>query len=363
MAANQNSIGEKAKRIEIALKFTGGDMDKAKQMAAGGISDITIVKGKFLVGDKNLSGFFLAYFNVINEYIAAIESVVVNNNSIFSRIRIFDDWKSHHKNMLAYQKGDDRVDSEKLNSDLMGSFIKSDVFPDVQKQNLDYLSDTLPDMLKASFSSSSVKCQIDLEQTNSVEVVSMNIDVMVPEPDDAAAAAAPADTGAGETAAESKPVAETAFGRKLSEIESKAQFVVEGCCVLSPVRGKLLTEISSGERVYVVLPGKDSVSQRILDAYKARNSDGAPLPVLGRIVEKFPNEEAKGYILYVLVAKGIYAKIIEEENVKIQTELTAAATKIDNIEEQNPQARILNWALYVIFIVLIIALVVIFTKI
>lgn len=358
MAANQNTIGEKAKRIEIALKFTKGDMEKAKQMASGAVSDITIVKGKFLVADQNLSGFFLAYFNIVDEYIAAVESVVVTNNSIFSRIRIFDDWKSHHKNILAYQKGDDKIDSEKLNSDLLGSFIKMDVFPDVQKQNLDYLSETLPDMIKASFGSSSVKCQLDLEQTNSVEIVSMNIDVMVPEPEEGTPETAPA-----EGPADAKPLAETPFGRKLAEIESKAQFIVEGCCVLSPVRGKQLTDIIPGERLYVVLPSKDSVSQKILDAYKARNSDGAPLPVLGRIVEKIPNETAKGYILYVLVAKGIYAKIIEEENVKIQTELTAATTKIEKDEGQNTQARIFNWALYVVFIVLIVALIVIFTKI
>lgn len=356
MATNQTNISDKAKRIEISLKFTDGDMDKAKLMASGNMFDVVVVKGKFVVADKEISGFFLAYFNIVGEYIAAIKTVTVSNTSIFTRIRIFDEWRSHHKNLLAYQKGEDSVDSEKLSMDLLGSFIKADVFPDVQKQNLDYLSASIPDMIKESFSSSNVKCQIDLEQTSSLELVLMGIDIMLPSTDDEQHEEAPEPA-----AAEGKPVPDSPFGKKLAEIESKAQFIVEGCCVLSPVKGKLIAEITPGERIYVMLPAKDSVTSRILDAYKARNSDGAPLPVVGRVMEKIPNELTKGYILYVLVAKGIYAKIVEEENMKIQTELTAISSKGESEAAEESGNKYLNWILYIVFTLLIIALIVIFS--
>lgn len=356
MVNNQGNIGEKAKRIEISLKFTDGDMDKAKLMAAGNLSDIVAIKGKFIVADQDVSGFFIACFNINGEYIAAIKSVTVSNNSIFSRIRIFDDWKSHYKNMVAYEKGEDTLDSEKLNSDLLESFIKTDVFPDVQKQNLDYLSATIPDMIKESYGSSNVKCQIDLEQTNSLELVLMGIDIMLPTDEEETP-----EEHHEPAAAETRSVPDTQFGKKLAEIESKAQFIVEGCCVLSPVKGKLMAEIAPGERIYVVLPAKDSVSQRILDAYKARGDDGSPLPVIGRVMEKVPNELTKGFILYVLVAKGIYAKIVEEENMKIQTEFTAASSKLESEAEEASGSRILNWVLYVVFSLLIVALIVIFS--
>jgi hypothetical protein len=356
MATNQSNIGEKAKKIEIALKFTNGDMDKAKLMASGNMFDVIVVKGKFVVADQDKSGFFLAYFNIIDEYIAAIKTVVVSNSSIFTRIRIFDEWRSHYKNMLAYEKGEDIINSEKFNNDLLGSFIKTDVFPDVQKQNLDYLSAAIPDMIKESFASSNVKCQIDLEQTSSLELVLAGIEVMIPvaeeEPSEESPEAAPSD---------GKSVPDSPFGKKLAEIESKAQFVVEGCCVLSPVKGKLIAEVTPGERIYVVLPAKDSVTSRILDAYKARNSEGAPLPVVGRIMEKIPNELTKGFILYVLVAKGIYAKIVEEENMKIQTELTAMSSKSISDAGEESGSKYLNWILYIVFTLLIIALIVIFS--
>jgi len=320
------------------------------------MSDVIVVKGKFVVGDQDKSGFFLAYFNIVGEYIAAIKTVVVSNSSIFTRIRIFDEWRSHHKNMLAYEKGEDILDSVKLSNDLLGSFIKADVFPDVQKQNLDYLSASLPDMIKESFGSSNVKCQVDLEQTNSLELVLMGIEIMLPAADEE-----PHEESQESSAQEGKSVPDSPFGKKLAEIESKAQFVVEGCCVLSPVKGKLIAEVTPGERIYVVLPAKDSVTSRILDAYKARNSEGAPLPVVGRIMEKIPNELTKGYILYVLVAKGIYAKIVEEENMKIQTELTAVSSKGDSNGDGEPGNKILNWVLYAVFTLLIVALIVIFS--
>lgn len=353
MASNQGNINEKAKRIEISLKYTNGDMDKAKLMASGGLLDITAIKGKFIIADKGkeVSGFFFAYFNVIEEYIAAVKSVIVSNNSLFSRIRIFDEWKSLYKNMVAYQKGDDTVNSEKFNSDMLTSFIRVDVFPDVQKENLDYLSSVIPDMIKESLGNPNVKCQIGLEQTSSLELSLMGIDIMVPAPEE--------EVKGEPQGVDTKPVTESPFERRLAEIESKAQYIVEGSCLLSPVRGKLIAEIVPGERIFVVLPGKDPVSQKILDAYKARNSDGSPLPVVGRVVEKVPNETTKGVILYVLVAKGIYAKLIEEENVKIQTELTASSMKGENTPEENEKNKIYNWILYAVFTLLIILLIVI----
>jgi len=355
MVTNQN-IAEKGKKLEIALKYTDGDVEKAKLMISGGMFDIVVVKGKFIVADQDTSGFFLAFFNIIGEYIASIHSATVSNNSIFSRIRIFDDWKSHYKNMLAYGKGEDILDSEKLNSDLLQSFIKVDVFPDVQKQNLDYLSSAIPDMLKESFDSINVKCQLALEETNSLELVLMGIEIMHPAPDET-----PKEEPRESAAPDARSLPDSPFAKKLAEIESSAQYIVEGCCVLSPVRGKLIAEIAPGERIYVVLPAKDSVSQRILDAYKARNSEGGALPVVGRVIEKIPNELTKGYILYVLVAKGIYAKIIEEENMKIQTELTAASMKSETEAEEASENKLFNWALYILFVLLIIALIVIFT--
>lgn len=354
MAAQSDSVSEKAKKIETALKYTAGDMEKAKFMAAGKLQDVVAVKGKFVIPDHSQSGAFIAFINIAQEYIASVKSVLTTNTATYSRIRIFDDWKSLYKNIQAYETGSDASDSGMVTGSLLDLMIKRDVFPDVQKMNLEYLSVALQDMIKEIFKSDKAKCQVDLEKTSSMDVELIGIEIMVPD------ASAPQEAPRESSEQEMKKTADTPFRKKLTEIESKASFIVEGCCILSPVKGKPISEVSSGERILVSLTSGDPVSEKIIDAYKARDHEGKPLPVIGRVIEIVSNEESKGVILYVLVAKGIYAKILEEEPVRIQTEMTHIAATNGNSEDDIKETG--NWVtilVSVLFVLLIIALILI----
>ena len=46
MSKQYDNISEKARKIETALKFTSGDMEKAKMMASGKLQDVVVIKGK-----------------------------------------------------------------------------------------------------------------------------------------------------------------------------------------------------------------------------------------------------------------------------------------------------------------------------
>lgn len=356
MASQNENVSEKAKKIETALKYTNGDMEKAKFMAAGKLQDVVAVKGKFVIPEHNQSGAFVAFINVAQEYIGAVKSVLTKNTATYSRIRIFDDWRSLYKNIQAYETGSDASNSGGIAEGLLDLMIKRDVFPDVQKMNLEYLAVAMQDMIKEIFRSEKAKCQVDLEKTSSMDVDLIGIEIMVPD-----YSAPQAQESVYESSEqEMKKIPDTPFRKKLAELESKATFIVEGCCVLSPVKGKPISEISAGERILVSLTAGDPVSEKIIDAYKARDYDGKPMPVVGRVMEIVPNEETKGVILYVLVAKGIYAKIIEEEPVRIQTELTQIAAANGHMEEKIRETR--NWVtilVSILFIFLIIALILI----
>ncbi len=344
MSDQFDNINEKAKRIEAALKYTDGDMSSAKLMASGKLQDVTVIKGKFIIPDMDTSGFFLAFINVANEYISAIRTVMSSNSSIFTRLRIFDDWKSLYKNMQIYETGDDVVESDKLCDDLIDSFIKADVFPDVQSLNLDYLSVAVQDILKESFGTEQIKTQVDLEQSNSMDVDLAGISIMVPEVEQKAEQ---------EFSAPQQAEEKSDFDRVIDAIEERAKFIVEGESVLSPVKGVFVNEVKQGEKIYVMLRGNDDVSSKILDAYKARDDEGNPQPVLGRIVDKVSNE-GNGYVLYALVAKGIYAKIFEEENVKIQTEITKAKRDEPEVKSGNGEGKtVLSVLVYIVFVMMI----------
>ncbi len=354
MAGQNDSVSEKAKKIETALKYTAGDMEKAKFMAAGKLQDVVAIKGKFIIPDYNQSGAFIAFINTTQEYISSVKTVLSTNTGTYTKVRIFDEWKSLYKNIEAYETGGDAIDSGRLTASLLDLMIKRDVFPDVQKMNLEYLSVALQDMIKEIFKSEKAKCQVELEKTTSMDVELMGIEIMLPE------SPSPQETATEASEQDFKKVPDTPFRKKLSEFESKASFIVEGCCVLSPVKGKPIAELTAGERILVSLTAGDPVSERIIDAYKARDHEGKPLPVVGRVVEIVPNEESKGVILYVLVAKGIYSKIVEEEPVRIQTEMTHIAASNGNSNEEMKEPN--NWItilVSVLFVILVISIIII----
>jgi hypothetical protein len=352
MSKQYEAMGEKAKKIEVALKFTDGDMEKAKLMASGKLQDVVVIKGKFVDPQKNISGILLAFVNISDEYISAIRTVQSSTTGVFTVIRVFDDWKLLYNNLMAYESGPDALDSAKLNQDLLEAFIRTDIFPDVQSMNLDYLAVSIQDMIKTSLESEKIKTQIELEKTSSMDIALAGIDVMIPSSEEEEAEKS-------EDKTPEKKAPQTELEKKLDEIESKASFIVEAKCVLSPVKGKYINEIASGEKIHVVLPGKDELSEKIIDAYKARDHEGKPLPVAGKVMEKV-YIEGGGVILYVIVAKGIYAKIVEEDNVKIQTEITQSKkTEKKTESEEAGNHKIMNIFIYIIFALMIVGLIVI----
>ncbi|HPS59165.1 MAG TPA: hypothetical protein PK514_13755 [Spirochaetota bacterium] len=354
MGPQNESLNEKAKRIEISLKYTNGDMDKAKLMSSGKLQDVVVIKGKFAVPEKNSSGLILGFVNVLGEYISSIRIVMSANTRIYSSVRVFDSWKALYKNLVAYEAADDSMNSGKLVSDLLTSFIETDIFPDAQNKNLDFLSVSIQDMIKKSLGSDKVKSQFDIDMASSLDLELAGVEIMLPGSTETPAVQETADS------APQKPKSDSPFQKKLDAIEANATYIIEAVCVLSPVKGKHISEIESGERILVVLSAKDSMSDRIIDAYKARGEDGQPLPIVGRVIEKVPNEEGRGYIIYTLVAKGIYAKVIEEESVKIQTELTKAIMEGNEEESEDPyKNKVFNFLIYGLFILLIIAIIVI----
>jgi hypothetical protein len=316
MTEQYDSLGEKTKQVDLAMKYTRGDILKAKEMASGQYLDIMVLKGKFHVEGRGISGVFIAYFNYIQEYIANITCIMSSKSSLFEKTRIFDDWKSLSRDLKAIKESSDIVDSQNFTYYLMDSFIGYDVFPDVQERNLDDLTKTITEIISKSFNIASVKCQIELEPTSSLamELAGVRIDLPGSEGQDIKEIVAEDD--------------------RIRLIESEAKYIIDGTAILSPVKGKNVSDLIAGDKIRVILTGKDMVSEKILKLLNAHDAEGGRLPITGRIKAKIPFEKG-GYILYALVAKGVLAKIFEEENVKLMIdqpldEFTGETSGIDN---------------------------------
>ena len=293
-----DSLNEKTKMVDVAMKYTRGDIVKAKEMAGGQYLDVIVVKGKFLVEKKGLSGMFMAYFNYIHEYIAHCSSIISSKPTLYEKMRVFDDWKSLNKDLLAFREGSDIVDSQNFTYYLTDSFVGYDVFPDVQEKNLTDLTGTVNEIIAKSFNVDSVKCQLELESTSSLAMDLAGIRIDVP--------------GGGQ-----KEISEIVKeDDRIVKVEGEAKYVIEGKAIVAPVKGKNVGDLIPGDKIMVALNGRDMVTEKILKMLNAFDSEGGRLPVPGRLKAKITLEKG-GTMLYAVVAKGVLAKIFEEENVKL----------------------------------------------
>jgi Fe-S-cluster formation regulator IscX/YfhJ len=307
MTEQYDSLGEQTKLVDISLKYTRGDIDKAKAMAAGQYQDIGVIKGKFYDSESGESGLFFAFINTQDEYIANITTLLSFNASIFERVRIFDHWKSLLNDANGYKDGTDIIDSSGFQDALLDKLISVDIFPDVQEENLAELVRKVNLALKEYYNVEDVKCQVELNVTNSLTLEMEGLVIDLP------------DFGDEQQEAEEKPLEPVYEDERIKNIEQEAKYIVQGSIIVSPVSGKYVNDIEPGEIIKVLLPGKDAVTRKLIEVLNATNDEGTVVPVKGRLKAKIPQEKS-GYILYALVAKGVLAKIIEEENVKIQVD-------------------------------------------
>lgn len=340
MAEQYNSLDQKTRMVDLAMKYTNGDMEKAKAMAGGQFVDLRVVKGKAFFHEKNFSLLFILFFNVVNNYIGNSVCAIDEGNGLYEKVRIFDDWKALVKDLQAYRDGT-RINEESDMSDyLMQSSIGYDLFPTVSSGDLDFVTDSLRDILVKKSEGGQLQLQVDINEGTSVEMELAGISVDVPGEDTVEDEETPKES----VSVESAPSAAEA---RMARIEEDATYIVEGKVIVSPVKGKYINDIVIDEKIKVLLPSHDPVTQKIIAALNARDDDGNVRPIKGKLKEKVPLEK-NGYVLYALVAKGILAKIVEEENVKIQMDRP-------ELESSDPEGDKKSIVVMAVLFVLIIA--------
>ena len=168
----------------------------------------------------------------------------------------------------------------------------------VHEHNLDTLTSTVREIISRSFNAGPVKCQLEFDNADSLSLELAGVPIDIPGPD-------------------KKDIAEiVAEDDRVTAIEKEARYVIEAKAMLAPVRGKNVSDLMPGDRIKVLLTGSDVVSDKVLKLLNAYDANGSRMPITGRIKAKVPFEKG-GYMIYAFVAKGVLAKIFEEENVKI----------------------------------------------
>lgn len=304
-ASHFESFTERSKLIDTALKYTDGDIERAKLMVSGQFNDARIIKGKFEIVKKRIFGIFYIFINTSKTYIMNINAFILSDDNNISKVSIFDGWKTFYADFdeLIRKRGEDALPSVDFVKHMSNSINNFNLYTIVENHNLDSLTETMIEIINKFYTTTGTHCQVDVDVSNSLTIDMSGVPLEI----------------AGQLPDDDIQNIDGAASKKISEIESKFDYVINGRVIISPIKGKFIRDIKIGEKIKVILTGNDNVTRKVAKTFNAITQDEEILPVNVRVTEKFPMEKS-GYYIYGLVAKNVLVRIIEEENVKIETD-------------------------------------------
>ncbi len=318
-----SSLQDQTSKINIALYYCGGDMERAKQMAAGSYKDMYAIKARFV--SSSLNGGFIIFFNSIyNKFVSSL--VAVMPSYINKTLETSVDWRIFEKDIAEVLSGNERDDH-------LGSLLKNRIYDSfnftfaielsrlLESKNTIAIERVFQKLIQFILNLQRIDIKVDYQQISSLDMELLS--TSSPKIDLSALAKA---------AGQEQPQAEEKQQEPVRPGMEGVKLVLQASLILSPIKGKDISKLQPGDRVKVTIVDKNpkavSVGQA-LEAYK----DGAFSPVTARIKIVEYSQET-GYTFYAVIAKGIYVKIVEEEsNIKVAMDATYELARQDSGED------------------------------
>ncbi len=99
------------------------------------------------------------------------------------------------------------------------------------------------------------------------------------------------------------------------------KLILNGSMILSPIKGKDISSLVAGDRVKIKIVDKNPKGIQVAKAFNAYDDETREMqPISGRVVS-IKSDVKAGYEFFIIVAKGIFVKVVEEEtNIKVAVE-------------------------------------------
>lgn len=308
-----NSLSGQTKKINIALHYVGGDMEKAKQMVANSYQDMLAVKCKF--SSSTLYGVFLLFFNYV--YCRLDDSYwVVSADYTIDNISNTSEWKIFEKDIdEARNKGDD----SRLSNDFKEKFSKAFTVS-VGKKIYEYIKNNDSIQLNHYF-------QKYLQETTGLQRIDLNIDQqqitsLDMEENSISSKKLEAKVLEGKkeekTKKEAAQKAEDNINRPPEVGKAGVKMIINSTLILSPIKGKHITQLVVGDRIMTTLIDPHPQTIEIAKAFNAYNDENKKISPIPARLKWIKYHDGIGYDIYAVIAKGIVVHIQEEEsNIKV----------------------------------------------
>ncbi|MBN2435271.1 MAG: hypothetical protein JXK07_08410 [Spirochaetes bacterium] len=317
-----NSLSDQQKKYDIALHFTGNDQDKAKRMVSNSYFDLVAVKGSF--SSSSLYGAFIIFFNV--EYAKVEHTVfVVSPDYQLQSLVIKNDWKSLEKEIL-----NSRTSSaaSRINADFSDKFKKGfslslgrDFARYLGKSDMTQVTHMIQRFMQESTELKRIEVSVEIQNMSSLQLelesltsvkISGKLNARKKAEEAEAEQNQPADTD---------PVAG----------KDGVRLVILSTVVLSPIKGKYISNVAPGDKIMVSMIETTPQVIEIAKAFNAYDSESKKISSIPARVKSIEYIDGIGYKIFAVIAKGIIAKIIEEET-SIKVALDPATVLINEDE-------------------------------
>ncbi len=299
MAENpeNKAFDEQSKKLNLVMQFTNGDQDKARAMIGGQYNDIRVVKSRFSIKSAELFAVFLLFLKIDNQTVSNITLQIFGDAGIYQKTRINDGWELFYKNTRELPNFTTVNDSSDVAEHISNSAEGYDLFSFAEGNDVSGLQSVFLEILKKFYNLPDVECQTEIEITNSLKLSDKNIPIQSIE--------------------RAKKAIKQQSSQKKSDLESQYKLILDAKIIVSPVKGKYINDLVPGDMIKCLPLKKDALAMKLASAQKALTPENEIKPLRAKFKEKVVADEG-GVILYCLVANNVLAKIIEEENVKVE---------------------------------------------
>lgn len=304
-----DSLSDYTKKLEIAMFFTSGDEERAKQMIAGNLKDICVIKGRF--SSTQSFGAFVAFFN--RNYLT-LNSVypVISESAALKDLKTSNDWRTFEKDLMDFagSQPHDEVLGRQFKHVFLSAFTVN--FANDLKKLLDGQSEidinrVFQLMVQDRMGFQGVSMMIDTEYLSSLEMETDSVT--------------------------SRKMTDYQLSREVQEKDElelevdtdddqealkgkEVKLLLRGSLILAPISGRDIGLLVVGDRLKVKIVDSHPRAIQVAKAFNAYTEDGIQ-PITGRIVFLRRRVDG-GYTIFVAVAKGIFVKIEEmEEGIKV----------------------------------------------
>jgi hypothetical protein len=302
-------ISDYTKKLDIALFYTNGEEDRARQMVAGTLKDVYVVKGKF--SSTSSFGVFIAFFN--NQYLT-LNSVypVISDSFTLKDFKTRTPW-------IAFEKDISTFMSNNEHDDVLGRQLKNVITSSFGLQFSGELKKLMADkseieinrlfqqMVQDRMGFQSVNMVVDIEEVSSLDMELYSITSRkVTDYKERT-----------EEKKEAEPDIEVDVEDDRDALKGKeVRLILRGNLILSPISGRDIGLLVVGDRLKVKITDTHQKAMSVLRAFNAIENEEVR-PIIGRIVS-IRHRADGGYTIFAIVAKGIYVKVEElEENIKV----------------------------------------------